>query len=111
MNRSRKVKLAPPRLKAADSRHVTPPPKRALPIYSDPRYRDWRRVVIARSDGKCQDPQHDPARPRAVTPLYADHVHELRDGGAPFDPANGMARCASCHKRKTDAARARRLRG
>lgn len=104
------VKAAPPRLKASDSRRVKPQEKRALPIYSTPEYRVWRDEVIRRSGGQCQDTRHDPARVRSGK-LYADHIRELRDGGAPFDPINGLARCASCHERKTIAARVLRLKG
>ena len=105
---SPRVKIAPPRLKAADSRRVKPEEKRALPIYSTSEYRVWRAEVIRRSGGQCQDPTHDLNRARSGK-LYADHVQELRDGGAPIDPRNGLARCASCHERKTIAARVARL--
>jgi formate-dependent nitrite reductase cytochrome c552 subunit len=102
------MKSSPPRLRTADSRRLTPPPKTALPIYSTPEYRLWRAEVIRRSGGRCQDPGHQPGRSRSGK-LYADHVKELRDGGAPFDARNGLARCASCHERKTMATRAVRM--
>jgi formate-dependent nitrite reductase cytochrome c552 subunit len=102
------MKSSPPRLKAQDSRRIKPEEKRALPIYSTPEYRFWRAEVIRRSGGQCQDSTHDPRRSRSGK-LYADHIHELRDGGAPFDARNGMARCAACHERKTIAARVERL--
>ena len=102
-----RIKIAQPRLKAQDSRRIKPEEKRALPIYSTPEYRVWRAEVIRRSGGQCQDPRHDPGRSRGK--LYADHVKELRDGGAPFDVSNGLARCAPCHLRKTIDARVDRL--
>ena len=107
---SEAMKAAPPRIKASDSRRVKPPEKRALPIYATPEYRRWRDEVIHRAGGQCQDSRHDPSRSRSGK-LYADHIEELRDGGAPFDPRNGLARCASCHERKTIAARVDRLKG
>jgi len=98
----------PTRVKAVDTRKVHVAPKTAAPIYSTPEYQAWRTLVVGRANGRCQDPlckypHRKPSR------LFADHIIELRDGGAPFDPANGMARCGSCHTRKTAAERAKRL--
>jgi 5-methylcytosine-specific restriction protein A len=109
------MKSSPPRLTARDSRRLKPvgvgrSDKRADPIYSSPEHRAWRDEVIRRARGLCQDPAHDLSRPRTGR-LYADHVHELRDGGAPFDPANGLARCATCHGKKTIDERVERMRG
>jgi hypothetical protein len=36
-------------------------------------------------------------------------VVELRDGGSPTDPTNGVALCGACHSRKTARARAERM--
>lgn len=92
----------------SDFRRVKPPPKVAEPIYHTAEYAAWRAEVIRRANGRCQDPtcrsRHWPGQR-----LFADHVVELRDGGAPFDPANGMALCGSAHTRKTAEARARRM--
>ncbi len=98
-----------PRVAMIDPRRVKPPPKITEEIYRDARYRAWAADVIARAGGKCQDPQCM-APERTPSRLFADHVKELRDGGAPFDRANGLARCGSCHTRKTASARAARLR-
>lgn len=38
----------------------------------------------------------------------ADHVIPIEDGGAPLDPANIIARCHSCHSRKTRQEQIRR---
>jgi 5-methylcytosine-specific restriction protein A len=107
------LKAAPPRLAAHDSRRLQPAhgdrhTKRAAPIYATPEYRAWRAEVIRRAGAQCQDKHHDPLRSRSGR-LYADHVVELRDGGEPFDVRNGLARCASCHERKTIEARVARL--
>ena len=40
--------------------------------------------------------------------MFADHITEIRDGGDPFDPANGQCLCGRCHTLKTNAARAAR---
>lgn len=99
-----------PRLATMDTRRVKPPPKTADDIYSTPEYRRWRETVIGRANGRCQDPRCRTPTRRGIR-LFADHVRELRDGGAPFDPANGLARCGSCHTRKTVEERAKRMKG
>lgn len=99
-----------PRIPTFDPRRVKPPPKVADSIYSTPEYRQWRAIVIARAGGKCQDPTCK-ARHWPGQRLFADHIVELRDGGAPFDPANGQALCGSADTRKTTAVRAARAAG
>lgn len=88
---------ARPRLSAPPSR-LSPPPKRAGAVYRDPR---WRELVgeIKRERGSiCEDCGK---RGRVI----ADHVVELRDGGAAFDKRNIRLRCDPCHGRKTEQAR------
>ena len=102
-----RVPIAPPRIGTHDTRRVRPPPKTAAPIYSSREYLEWRAEVIRRSGGNCQSPTcRDPLR---KTRLFADHIHELRDGGALFDVANGRALCGSCHQAKTLNERAKRM--
>ncbi len=96
-----------PRVAIADTRIARPPAKEVNPHYTTPEHRAWRAVVVARAGGRCQDPAC--ASPARGARLYADHVIELRDGGDALDLANGMARCAACHARKTLAERARRM--
>ena len=96
-----------PRIGMLNLQTATTPSKVAAPIYQTPEYRLWRSIVIERANGRCRDPHC--AQPfRAGIRLFADHVVELKDGGAPFDPDNGLARCGACHTRKTVAERARR---
>jgi 5-methylcytosine-specific restriction protein A len=102
-----RIRCAPPRIVARDTRRVQPPDKVAAPIYGTPEYKAWRAEVIGRAGGHCQDPTC--TNPLRTTRLFADHRVALRDGGAPFDLANGMARCGRCHTRKTLAERARRM--
>jgi 5-methylcytosine-specific restriction protein A len=84
-----------------DLRSVRPPAKRVDPYYLTPEHQAWRDRVIARAGARCEDPEHDPRRPRSGIRLFADHIRELQDGGARLDLDNGMARCGSCHSRKT----------
>lgn len=102
-----KLKLAGNRLATVDARRVLRAPKIADDIYSTPEYAAWRTIVVDRAHGYCQDPECDTPH-RKPSRLFADHVVELRDGGAPFDPTNGLARCGSCHTRKTLVERAKR---
>lgn len=83
-------------------------PKKVDSIYNTAEYAAWREAVIKRANGACED--NECVAPLAPGRRYADHIKELRDGGAPFDLNNGKCRCASCHTRKTLRERAARLR-
>ncbi|MCW5695800.1 MAG: HNH endonuclease [Bauldia sp.] len=105
------VRLLPPRVATVDSRRVAalpPAPKQTDPHYLTPAHREWRRQVLQRDGYQCRDPEHDPARPRSGVRLFADHIVELKDGGAALDVSNGLARCASCHAAKTHREKRRR---
>lgn len=43
--------------------------------------------------------------------MVADHIIELKDGGDPFDPANGQCHCIEHNTRKGIQARAARRQG
>jgi len=101
------LKCLKPGLATLDGRRVKPPPKEKNAIYYTPEFRAWREQVIERAGGRCQDPSCKSPHRRGMR-LFADHVVELKDGGAPFDLENGLARCGSCHSRKTAEARAKR---
>jgi 5-methylcytosine-specific restriction enzyme A len=79
--------------------------------YLTPEYRAWRAHVVQRAGGRCEAVDHHGHRCTRAWPehrLFADHIRELSDGGSLLDPHNGQCLCASHHKRKTDAARAKR---
>lgn len=101
-----RLRTLPPALHTLDVRIARLAPKAVDPHYLTPEHQAWRGEVIRRSGNRCQGPGC--RTPDRSTRLYADHVRELRDGGAPFDPANGQALCGACHSRKTAAARAAR---
>jgi 5-methylcytosine-specific restriction enzyme A len=100
----RRVPLMRPAVYVADTRTAKPPPKQRAAHYATAGHGEWRAEVIRRARGVCQGPRCG----RSGVRLFADHVVELRDGGAPFDPQNGQALCGACHSRKTAAARAAR---
>jgi 5-methylcytosine-specific restriction protein A len=101
------IRAAPARVATRDTRAVKLPPKVRDPVYGTPEHKAWRAEIMRRSRGRCEDPAC--AAPYGTGRLFADHVVELRDGGAPFDVANGLVRCGACHTRKTMAERARRM--
>jgi 5-methylcytosine-specific restriction enzyme A len=82
--------------------------KRAEPFYVGADWKQLMRQIIKQRGRACEDPRHDPARPRLGVRLLGDHVVELRDGGARLDPRNVMLRCYACHARKTADERQRR---
>jgi 5-methylcytosine-specific restriction endonuclease McrA len=74
------------------------------PIYRDPRWRIVRAYVLTRDFRQCKL-RLPGCKGRADT---GDHIVELEDGGAPFDPSNVQAACRSCNTSKRNTALARR---
>lgn len=101
------MKTVGSRLASRPAPRLTVPPKAADPHYATPEHAAWRREVIRRSGGVCQWPGC--AKPAGR--LFADHIVELRDGGAATDLANGQALCGAHHSAKTAGARAKRMQG
>jgi 5-methylcytosine-specific restriction endonuclease McrA len=78
--------------------------------YSSPLWKAVRLAVLERDGYRCQ------IRGPKCTGMasHVDHVIDWRDGGAPFDPSNLRAACASDNIAKRNrgvAARARAARG
>jgi 5-methylcytosine-specific restriction enzyme A len=105
------MRILGPTIRTLDTRTVRRPQKQKEPIYDTPRFRAWRAHVVARAGGRCEAEDNGLRCSRAVPEhrMYADHIVELRDGGAPFDVGNGQCLCAQHHERKTH--KARQLRG
>jgi hypothetical protein len=92
-----------------DIRTAKPASKAASRFYLS---RAWRALVaeiILERGARCEDPTCR-FPDRAGIRLFGDHIIELADGGAPHDKANIMLRCGSCHTRKTNVERAKRMR-
>lgn len=98
-----------PRLGTLDTRTARPAPKTADPELLTPEHKAWRQEVLKRAGWKCQAPGCTAHGRRGGVRLYADHIVERRDGGAPLDPANGQTLCAKHHSEKTARERSRRL--
>lgn len=69
-------------------------------------HRAWASAVIARDGGRCQWPGCERRAPEHR--VVADHIVELKDGGAPFDLANGRCLCVQHNTAKGLRARAAR---
>jgi 5-methylcytosine-specific restriction enzyme A len=107
-----KLRFVAPAVKYANTNVVRLPLKIADPQYATPAFRAWRALVVKRADHRCEatDPQgHRCTRAEPKHRMFADHIVEVRDGGALLDPSNGQCFCASHHELKTLAARKRRL--
>jgi 5-methylcytosine-specific restriction endonuclease McrA len=92
------------RLTTVKPSRLSVPKKAADPHYLTPEHQQWRTAVLDRAGHKCE------GCGRTNTRLFADHVVELRDGGAPLEFTNGRALCGACHTRKTARERGRRQR-
>lgn len=102
-----KLRCIGPRVLALDTRRARPAPKQKDAIYYTPEFDRWRAAVVARAGGRCQ--AQGCARTERDGRMYADHIVELKDGGAAFDVANGQCLCAVHHGLKTAAERAKRM--
>jgi 5-methylcytosine-specific restriction endonuclease McrA len=97
-----------PKLKAAEFRTVIPRAKQVDSELRTSAHERWRKLVLDRAGWRCQAPGCGRQGGRGGVRLFADHIVERKDGGAPLDPENGMALCASCHGFKTARERAKR---
>lgn len=94
-----------------DLRVVQPIEKRVDPHYSSPEHIAWRNQVLKRAGYRCEAVENGQRCSRAAPEyaVYADHIQEIKDGGAKLDLANGQCLCASHHTKKTIAERRTRL--
>ncbi|MDR3449508.1 MAG: HNH endonuclease signature motif containing protein [Alphaproteobacteria bacterium] len=100
-----------PSLATISGRTISLPPKTVDPVYQTPEHRAWRDHVVDRAGGRCEHVGDDGRRCLKARPrhrMFADHVREIRDGGATHDLANGQCLCGAHHTAKTARARAAR---
>jgi hypothetical protein len=99
------------KLKPSAQSKVRLPAKKAEGFYTSAEWRSLIDAIMRRRGKRCEDADHDPARPRTGIRVFGDHIIERKDGGAPLDPANVMLRCGSCHTRKAAEVRPVRYHG
>ena len=106
-----RIKMLGPLVPRSDGRTIRVEPKRADPIYLSEEHKRWREQVLLNAGFRCQWIENGSRCIKAAPQhrLFADHIKELNDGGAPFDPANGQCLCGAHHTRKTAQARANRF--
>ncbi|HVI27594.1 HNH endonuclease [Hansschlegelia sp.] len=106
------LKTIQPRLRAVDTRTVKPPPKVADAELQTPEHKAWALEVKRRAGWRCEwldiGQRCNVAAPAR---LFADHIKERRDGGAPLDPKNGRCLRGRGHSLKTASERAKRMSG
>ena len=103
-----------PSIRTFEHRRIKPEEKKADPFYLTPEYRAWREKVIGKAGRRCEAVDHgNRCRKsefnRPPDRMFADHIKEVRDGGAKYDPVNGQCLCGRHHTLKTVDARAKRL--
>jgi|GEM_PF-4118957 len=62
--------------------------------YQDPRWIRLRAEVVRKAGGRCHWCNVPGKR------LLADHITPISQGGEPYDPANVVASCFSCNRRR-----------
>lgn len=106
-----KLRTIAPMIRAIDARTTKLPPKQPDAFYTTPEFRWWRAEVMRRAGGRCEasDNGHRCSMAAPEHRMYADHIVELRDGGAPLDFGNGQCLCHTHHERKKITERIARL--
>ena len=106
-----KLRTLGPLVRVVDTNTTRLPPKQVDPRYNSPEFRWWRAEVVRRAGGQCEARDNGVRCSKAYPEhrMYADHVVELRDGGAPTNINNGQCLCSSHHQLKTMEARKQRL--
>jgi len=108
------MRPTPPRLTMRPTQRIglgSPPQGGTDPYLLTKEHRAWSAAVLKRANYQCEDPQHDPRRPRGGK-LHAHHIQERRDRpDLALSMQNGAALCPACHTRVTLKERAKRMRG
>lgn len=68
---------------------------RGGPTYDSKAWRAFRQRIIRERGFRCEECGESYLSDTSA--LHVHHVHELRDGGAKFDPDNCRVLCRSCH--------------
>jgi len=101
---ARKLQCIAPAVRSIRVGIVTALPKQTKAIYLSPEWRSFVSRLRAQRGRRCETCGRTGCR------IFGDHIHELKDGGAPLDPGNVRLLCGSCHSIKTARVRAIRCR-
>lgn len=109
MQKTRRLRNLPPTLPTLDTRTARIEPKRADPFYLSSEWRALVASIIAERGRRCEQCGKSAGQDGGPLRLVADHVIEIKDGGAPLDPGNIRLLDYQCHAVKTQRARAERF--
>lgn len=107
-----RIQTLRPRIATLDTRTAKPLPKEVDSHYTTPEHKAWALAVKRKAGWRCEHVEHGVRCERSAAHgdrIYADHLVEIKDGGAKLDPLNGAAKCASHNVKKGIEARAKRL--
>src|SRR6266403_2151771 len=97
------MKSLNPRITTINKKRVgSDTPRSTKPTLSFYKTREWTQLVaeIIRERGRhCENIEC--AREGILTRIFADHIIEIKDGGALLDKKNIKLLCGSCHTTKT----------
>jgi 5-methylcytosine-specific restriction protein A len=104
------IKMLRPLVPRSSGNTIKTEPKRVDAHYLTDEHKAWRDQVLRNAGYRCEhiDDGLRCVKAAPANRMFADHIKERRDGGAPFDPANGQCLCGAHHTKKTMAARAAR---
>ena len=105
-----KLRSLAPLVRTTNTSTVPLPPKVKDAVYTTPQYRVWRAQVVARAGGRCEvvERGHRCSRAQPEYRMYADHIVEIKDGGAVYDSTNGQCLCYMHHTIKSNEVKKKR---
>lgn len=109
MQKTRRLQFLQSPLKTLDTRTARTEPKRADAFYLSQQWRTLVASIIAERGRRCEQCGKSAGQDGGPLRLVADHVIEIKDGGAPLDPGNIRLLDYQCHAVKTQRARAERF--
>jgi 5-methylcytosine-specific restriction enzyme A len=102
------IRTQAPRIATRDTRAVKQLPKQVDGFYLSTEWRNLVASLTAERGRRCEQCGRTGEGGERVR-IFGDHVRELRDGGALFDPLNVKLLCGACHATKTLAERGKRM--
>jgi 5-methylcytosine-specific restriction endonuclease McrA len=98
------LKAIPSKVKPARQTRSAPLPSEGgvgRSFYQTKEWADFRSAIVKERGRRCE-------KCGAIGPVVADHIQEVRDGGALYERRNIMLMCLPCHNSKTAESRVER---